>query len=147
LHVAGGYLVVRSIPYVTSDRSVAFGDLVCELTLAGDRAVKPSSHVMYFTGHAPCHLNGSPMIAIQHSETMQEFEPGLNVQRSFSSKPPDGYADYYQKVTRYVDIIAGPALALDSGATPRPFRLVSNEHSNTPFVYLDTNSSRAISRM
>jgi len=82
------------------------------------------------------------MIAIQHSETVQEFGPGLTVQRSFSSKPPDGYADYYQKVTRYVDIIAGPALALDSGVTPRPFRLVSNEHSNSPFVYLDTNSSR-----
>ncbi|MDB6026070.1 MAG: ThiF domain protein [Verrucomicrobiales bacterium] len=142
LDVVGGYLVVRQVPYVTAERTVAHGDLVCELTLAGDRTTMPSSHVMYFTGHAPCHLNGSPITAIQHGEAMQQFGPGLSVQRSFSNKPADGYADYYHKVARYAEIISGPAVALDAAATARPFRPISNEQSGSPFVYSDTNSAR-----
>lgn len=142
LDVVGAYLVVRQVPYVTEDRAVAYGDLVCELTLAGDRTIKPATHVMYFTGRAPCHLNGSPITAIQHGQGVQQFGPGLTVQRSFSNKPPEGYADYYHKATRYAEIISGPAMAMDATVTARPFSPIGNEQIDSPFIYLDTNSAR-----
>jgi ThiF family len=142
LDVVGGYLVVRQVPYVTAERMIARGDLVCELTLAGDRTTKPATHVMYFTGRTPCHLNGSPITAIQHGEAVQQFGPGLTVQRSFSNKPPEGYSDYYHQVTRYAEIISGPAMAMDATVTARTFHPIENEQPDSPFVYLDTNSTR-----
>ncbi|WP_394347843.1 DUF6791 domain-containing protein [Niastella caeni] len=38
---------------------------------------------------------------------------GIDTHHSFSNKPADGYNDYYDKVTRYVDIISAEAMAID----------------------------------
>jgi hypothetical protein len=142
LEIVGAYLVTRQIPYVTTDRTIAFGDLVCELTLAGDRTTKPGTHVMHFTGGPPCHISGAPITAIQHAEVTAEYAPGRMMRRSFSNKPQNGYLDYHHKVTRYVDIISGPAMALDPNVTPRHFKPISEEQEDSPFVYLDTNTAR-----
>lgn len=142
LDVIGAYLVVRHVPYVTPARAVELGDLACELTLAGDRTTSPSNHVMFFTGQPPCNKDGSVIRGIQHGEAAQQLGPGLTVQRSFSNKPPEGYPDYYQKVSRYVEILSAPAAAIDPMATARTFRPISAEADVSPFVYLDTNSAR-----
>src|SRR5690348_14914796 len=94
VEVNGGYLLVRDVPYVAQGGSVQFGTLVSELTLAGDRTSRPGNHVMYFSGQQPCHKNGNVIAGIQHSEATQQLAPGITVHRSFSNKPPEGYADY-----------------------------------------------------
>jgi hypothetical protein len=142
IEVNGGYLLVRDVPYVAPGGSVQRGTLVSELTLAGDRTARPGSHVIFFTGQQPCHKNGTVISGIQHSEGAQQ-QGGLTVHRSFSNKPPEGYADYYDKVSRYVEIISAPAMALDSTATPRLFRPVRDEATESPLVYVDTNTSRS----
>lgn len=142
LEVVGAYLVVRHVPYVTPNRTVEFGSLVCALTLVGDRTTKPQTHVMYFSGQAPCHKDGSPIRAIQHAEGTQQLAPGLTVQRSFSNKPPEGYADYYWMVSRYVEILSAPAAAVDPCTTARTFRPISSPDDKSVFAYLDTNSAR-----
>jgi len=62
---------------------------------------------------------------------------------SFSSKPPDGYTDYYDKVTKYVRIIAGPAQALDQTVTAQVFPPVPADDNDSVFHYVDTASSRS----
>jgi hypothetical protein len=142
ISVAAGYLVLAHVPYVTSQGTVAYGSLVSELTLAGDRTARPSNHMVFFDGVAPCHRNGSPITGIQHSEGIQQLAPGVTVHRSFSNKPPSGYADYYQKMTRYVEILSAAALSLDPSVRAQTYRPLSSDDKISPFVYVDTNASR-----
>lgn len=141
IEVSGSYLIVRHVPYVRPDGVVDYGELVCELTLAGDKTTRPQTHVIYFTGQMPCNKNGSPILAIQHGEATQQMA-GIMVQRSFSNKPPEGYTDYHHLITRYVDVLSAPAASLEVGATARTFQPVSDDGGEAVFAYLDTNSAR-----
>jgi hypothetical protein len=142
IEISGGYLVISHVPYVTAERKVAYGSLVSELTLAGDRTTRPSTHVVYFDGPHPCHRDGSPIKGIQHTEGAKQLAPSLTVQRSFSNKPPEGYADYHNMMARYVEILSAPAAAIDPSARAQTFRPIVADEGQSPFVYLDTNVSR-----
>lgn len=48
--IVSGFLVMRNVPYVNSKQEVKRANLVSELTLAGDKAMKPNTHVAHFTG-------------------------------------------------------------------------------------------------
>jgi hypothetical protein len=61
VEVRANYLLVHSVPYVNAQKQVAFGTLVSELTLAGDVAVWPSTHVIHFAGGHPCDKDGTPI--------------------------------------------------------------------------------------
>lgn len=141
LEVSGPYLIVRHVPYVRPDAEVDYGELVCELTLAGDQTAKPQTHVVYFTGQTPCNKDGSPIRAIQHGEAVQQMA-GLTVQRSFSNKPPEGYADYHHLMTRYVEVLSAPAASLNPAATAQTFHPIGNEDGGSVFAYVDTNTAR-----
>ena len=142
--IVAGHLVVREVPHVNSGRQVAFGALVSELTLAGDVTAKPSTHVVHFAGEYPCHSNGNPIEALRHGSGRNDLGGGLVVDHSFSNRPAAGYSDYYEKMTRYIQIISSEAAAVDPSATPRRYPVVSSENDDTsPFHYLDTASSRA----
>ena len=67
---------------------------------------------------------------------------GITCNFSFSNKPLDGYADYYEKATNYINIISAPASALDDTCTAKTFRVIESP-DESPYVYEDTNSSRA----
>ena len=142
VEVVNSHLVVRNVPYVTPQGVIGRGDLVAALTLAGDRTARPSTHLAYFTGEAPCHKDGSPIRAIEHSVGIQQIAPGLVVRRSFSSKPQGGYSDYHAMMSRYADILSAPARAIDGKATAKTFRPVGSPPEKTVFAYLDTNSAR-----
>jgi len=141
--VRGGYLVVDSIPYVTPNREVARGALVSELTLNGDRAERPTTHVMMFTGeHHPCNANGKPIEGIRHGSRNVMIDGRLVAKHSFSNKPQGGYADYFEKFHTYATILSGPAASLDPDATPKTFR-PTEAPEESPFHYLETASARA----
>jgi hypothetical protein len=143
VEIRANYLLVHSVPYVDAQKQVAFGTLVSELTLAGDVAVQPSTHVIYFAGSHPCAKDGAPIIQISHASATQQLAHNLVVQHSFSNKPPDGYANYYEKMTRYIEIISAPARALDPQADARTFKLIESSDDSSVFHYFDTASSRA----
>jgi len=134
---------VADVPYVNTQCQVVRGALVSELTVAGDKAARPSTHVVLFAGSQPCNLDGTFIGGLQHGETQQDLGKGLVVHRSFSNKPPEGYADYYAKMTRYIAIVSAPARALDPNATAQTFKPIADPEDDSPFVYLDTNTSRA----
>ena len=142
MEVRVGHLLLHHVPYVTEASVISYGALVSELTLAGDTTTKPNTYVAMFTGSMPCDRDGNPLTQIRHSDRRRELGDGLAVNHSFSSKPPGGYADYYQKMTTYEAIIAGPAQAIDPRVTARTFSVVEAEDEDSPFVYVDTASSR-----
>jgi len=142
--IVANHLVVRGVPYVNSGRKVAFGALASELTLAGDLTARPSTHVVHFAGEYPCHSNGNPIEALRHGSGRNDLGSGLVVDHSFSNKPAAGYPDYYEKMTRYIQIISSEAAAVDPSATARTYPVVvAKDDETSPFLYLDTASSRA----
>lgn len=143
VEVRGNYLLVHSVPYVNAHRQIAFGSLVSELTLAGDATVRPHTHVVHFTGDHPCNKDGTPIIQIAHASATQQLLPGLVVHHSFSNKPAGGYANYFEKMARYVDVISSAAKALNQDVDARTFKPIESSEEDSVFRYIDTASSRA----
>lgn len=143
IKIKGTYLLITNIPYVNSTREIKFGTLVSVLTIAGDIAGHPDNHVAYFIGDQPCNKDGTIITALVHSQNKSILAEGIEVDRSFSNKPKEGYLDYYHKMTTYINIISGPAQSLDDSISACTFRFVSSEQNESVFNYPDTNSSRA----
>ncbi len=143
IEVRSNHLLVKDVPYVDSQRAVRRGILVSELTLAGEVTAAPGTHVALFIGEHPCGRDGTLISQIQHQSGDQDLGNGLVAKHSFSNKPSDGYKDYYEKVTRYVDIISHPAMSLEPGVTAKTFPAVEDKEGESPFHYVDTASSRA----
>ena len=143
VEVRSGYLLLKHIPYVAEGRIIRYGILVSELTLAGDATTTPGTHIVMFAGAMPCDAEGRPLNQISHSSSRQVLADGLVVDHSFSSKPPEGYPDYYQKMTTYEAILSGPAQAIDPNVTARTFAVVEAQIEDSVFRYVDTASSRA----
>ncbi|MEJ8850174.1 ThiF family adenylyltransferase [Variovorax rhizosphaerae] len=139
-----GFLVVRDVPYVTSQRQIALGAVACQLDLAGDVTVQPSDHTAKFMGEYPCDKEGAPMEPLRHSSEAIALGNGLTAQHSFSRKPQRGhYLDYFEKMTTYVSLIMQPALELDPSVTAKTRQVVEPEPGESPFNYLDMASSRS----
>lgn len=143
IEIVDGHLLINQVPYVDSSAKIKYGTLVSTLHLAGDATLKPDTHVAYFIGDAPCDKNGSVISAILNSGSLMQLTASLRINHTFSSKPANGYADYFEKMTTYVNIISGPAKSLDDSVTEKTFRIIEPNEEESVFNYLDTNSVRA----
>ncbi len=143
IEVRDGHLFVHHIPYVTSTKEVKTGVLVSTLNLSGCNTVKPETHVIMFSGEAPCNQNGEVIHGLTHSNATNVFSNGVSTTRTFSNKPRNGYTDYFEKVSNYATIISAPAKYLDPKQTEKPHLPIVTGHSETSFKYYDTNASRA----
>jgi hypothetical protein len=143
VQIQGGFLLLRDVPYVDAQKRVRTGTLISSLTLAGDMARRPDSHVVYFDGDYPCTASGTPIGQIRHQSCRMDLGNGLVATHSFSSKPDGGYNDYYEKMSTYAAILAGPATVLKPGATPRTFAAPEPGDDNDVFNYAETASDRA----
>jgi tRNA A37 threonylcarbamoyladenosine dehydratase len=144
VEIKGGYLLVHHIPYLNNLKVIKYGTLVSELTLQSNILTsKPNTHVIYFNGEYPCNKDGSIISQIQHASPNQILYEGVTVNYSFSNKPPNGYANYYEKISTYTEIISAPAKSLDNTVTEKTFKVIPDTDSQSVFNYLDTNSSRA----
>lgn len=142
LEICSNHLLVHNVPYVTPRGEVARATLISNLSLAGDKTIKPEPHIAWFTGEHPCNVNGSEIVQIKHSSGNIPLAPDLVAKHSFSNKPPGGYADYYEKMTRYIEIISAPAQSLQPGVTACTFKVVASPPDDGVFNYMDTASGR-----
>lgn len=140
VEIVAGYLVIRNVPFVTVTRDVRRGILVSEFSEASP---VPGTHVIMFAGGMPCDKNGQVLDRVINSKGQQQITPDLIVECTFSSKPPEGYPDYYKKIVSYVGILQNEAQAIDPDATARTWRVTANDSPDSPFVYVDSASSRA----
>jgi hypothetical protein len=149
LRVDGTYLVVRDIPYLDDKRSRQIGAIVTKLEFVDKVRVRQDDHQIYFAGSAPHEVNGAPIpnlgggpISIPLGKT------DLVVERSFSNKPKDqagnrvGFANFFDKIEHYVNVLSGPAIALHGG-TPLTFRADEDVLNGSVFKLHDTLTSRA----
>jgi hypothetical protein len=147
VRVVNGFLVVDDIPYVDATKTVQWGSFLCPLDLAGDRTTKPNNHVIAFVGSAPCNRDGGeicPGFANPGLTYGWNAGPDLIPTIGFSQKlRPEGYVDFYEKVTTYAAIVVGPAQAIDPNATPLQGKPFTTDEDDGVFVYLDTFASRA----
>ena len=143
VEVRGGHLLVHHIPYVNSKSELMFGTLISTLNINNERTLKPDTHVIHWMGQHPCNLDGTIMTPIQNATNNQRLFDDVEIQCTFSNKPAAGYADYYEKIIRYVELISAPSYAIDSSATATTFKVVLCDDTESVFHYLDTNSSRA----
>ena len=149
IEVRSGHLILHRVPYVTSERTVKYGQLVCPLGGDGSEMAPPPDHTMYFAGEYPCDDRGAPIEALRNSSNRQEIAEGLWVDHYFSAKPVTGtYSDFHQKMTHYAQVIERCARRIDPGAIARAGKLVLSADPNDPFLFMETASSRAgITRM
>lgn len=144
IEIKSAHLLVYGIPYVNSKREIVEGVLVTPLgDMAGGVTTKPQDHVIHFIGELPCDSQGVVLTGIISSSGKRALAEGIDVDHSFSSKPPDGYADYYEKVTTYAKILYSQAQAINSEVTAKKHRVIVTDESEQAHHYLDTNSSRA----
>ena len=146
IEVRSGYLFIKDVPYVDSHKNIARGTLVSKLTIAGDVAVPPDTHVAYFIGGSPSDTNGSPLQKIINSSQKQKLDKIVEVDHTFSAKPmPDGkYKDNYDKAKKYIAMISGYAQAIDPNVTAATFPVLpTTDEDKTVFNYIDSASSRA----
>ena len=149
--IADRLLVVGHVPYVTSQRTVAYGKLVSTLEKAdGVRTANPvADHSVWFIGDEPCDQHGAPLrsgVVIESRDT--ELEPGLTVNHRFSVKPTTTdprYPDYHAKMTAYIATLMTHTLAIDKdvGPTLEHPVLLPDDDPDSPFVFGDTWSSRS----
>ncbi|HOW60168.1 MAG TPA: ThiF family adenylyltransferase [Candidatus Moranbacteria bacterium] len=145
IEVKSGYLLVHHVPYVNSQKEIAYGTLVSKLELASDKTVNPvGDHVMRFIGEHPCNHDGTVITAIQHASNNEPIVDGLTTNHSFSSKPPSGqYPDYYQKIITYERILSSQAKHIDTSVTAITFKTIEPDDEESVHHYIDTNSTRA----
>jgi hypothetical protein len=145
VQIVNGYVVVRDVPYLNSRKEIRRGVLASTLTLAGNVTTRPDTHVALFAGEYPHHVTGQPIERIRHSDNAVQIGEGLQVNLMFSAKPhPNGcYANYYDKMSTYVDILSGPVQTLDPTMTAKTFPVVQEDGGESVFNYVDTASSRA----
>lgn len=142
LEIVAGHLVIRNVPFVDGTRQIRRGALISELKLAGNVAQRPATHVIMFAGGIPCDKNGRELVQINQKQR-QVIDKDLTVECTFSSKPPDGYANYYEKLTVYVAMIVSQAQAIDPDARAETWRVIASDNPDTVFNYIDNASSRA----
>lgn len=142
MNVKEGYLIIDRVPYLNSKKEVSYGTLISKLQVSGNKTIDNPEHTVYFTGEMPCRLDGSPFTSILLNSDKQIIADRINVNHRFSSKPkPNGYRDYYHKMTTYINILSGPAKAIDNTITEKGNQMVSTT-DQSPFQYMDTNSNK-----
>ena len=96
LEVKSGHLLVKNIPYINSKKEIKCGTIVSILSLAGDKTIRPETHVAHFFGEYPCDKNGQELEKIKLESNTKTLAEGVEINHSFSSKPICGfYNDYY----------------------------------------------------
>lgn len=145
IEIRSGYLLVHSVPYATSNKQVARGVIVSEMTtVTPDVLGQPNTHQVHFIGEHPCKSDGTDLVQIRCQSGEFKLAEGITAQHWFSNKPKCGYYEsYYEKVTSYVRVISSQAKALDPSVDAKTFRTRDPIDEDSVFLYQDTASSRA----
>lgn len=143
IEIRAGSLLVKQVPYVTAARTVERGILVSELSTAGDTTIRPNTHVVHFVGSTPHDHLGRALDAIINQRGSFPLGGDLLASCMFSSKPAEGYPDYYEKMTSYVSMLVGPARAIEPAVTAQVYPPIPLADDESVFYYQDSSSSRA----
>lgn len=146
LEVRHGYLLVKSVPFVTSTGAVREdGILISQLETevhGGQEATrKPQQHVAYWVGEHPCHANGDKIRSFENGSGATTLPNGMIAEFTFSAKAD--YRDYVHKMQAYLGWIVGEAQKVRPEVTAQTYPVyATDEDDDDVFHYIDTASSR-----
>ncbi len=144
--IVGGYLVVH-VPYVDARATVQRGVLAAPITEGGGVVAPPHDHTVHFVGEHPCNRDGTAIQGIRAGDSGVTIRTGMVAGHHLSNKPtePPGYRDpdFYVKMKRYIAIICSAAESLDPAVRTASCRIIETREDESPFMYMDTASSRA----
>jgi hypothetical protein len=146
------HLLLHSVPYVTAQRTLAEGILVCKYVEDAGSILAPTApgddHQVWWIGGFPCRADGTLLTELVADTTPQNFAifEGCVAQHRFSNKPDvwtSGFPDHYEKLTHYVTVIQSQARIIDSTVDARTGRVIVPHEEDSVFRYADTASVRA----
>lgn len=140
--LASGHLVVRQLPYIAPSGVRRDGRLVLPVTYSSSVVNDTSGdHRIWFAGEEPQDERGQ---ALGTGGQAHGFGNGEAADYMLSFKPPSGaYANLHAKIDHYAHILVSTACQIDvsvSGTAGGSFQVVPDD---LPFVYADTNTTRA----
>ncbi len=144
-----GFLLVNSVPSVKAEGTLGYGTLIVKIvSWIGDRVGAPENHQAYFRGEFPHKKAGERIDVLTHASQLYLLAEGLEAHHYFSYKSDKiqangHYADYFDLVTSYIDLIEKYARRVDENVTARTGRAFDLDDEESVFVYRDTASTRA----
>jgi len=140
------HLLVHSVPYVTPNKEIDIGILVCPYLEANGMDSKPPDHTIWFKGDMPCTSLGTPLHNLVNHSNPQTLFDQFVVQHYLSNKPvgvANFPADYYVKVVHYIELLMAQAKVIDADVDARTGRMISSVSEEAIFKYPDSASVRA----
>lgn len=143
LRLDSAHLVVRDIPYIDATGALKWGAFVTVLVFTDKEHVQQQDHQVFFAGAVPYGLNGQPIPNLGGGSVhISLTKNDVVVERSFSNKPPAGFADFFEKIEHYKNVVAGPAIE-KFNVSPFTFAVDVDEAPGSVFRFQDTLTSRA----
>lgn len=122
ISIVNSNILVKDIPYVNKNKEIKSGMIFCPLNLSGEKVMPPANHTVFFVGEHPCKQNGIEDKTFVNSLKNQKLIDGIISSYFFSSKPKTGrYNNFYDKITRYIELLSAPAKSIDPGITAKQF--------------------------
>ena len=140
------HLLVYSVPYVTPNKEVDTGILVCPYLETNGMDSKPPDHTAWFKGHTPCTAQGKPLHLLINNSNPKTLFDHFVVQHYLSNKPFGGAnfpLDYYDKMVHYIDLIVAQARVLSPDVDARTGKVIESYAEDAVFKYPDSASARA----
>ena len=144
--VRDGHLVLSHVPYLTPAGAVAYGVLVSGAHAqrgCHDHAERPRRVLRHRREQPSTRPRGRSPEPDQCPEPTGGHPRAHSLNFSFSNKPDAGFPNYYEKMTHYVNLLAGHAQAKDPTATATTFFVPNDEEDDSVFLYSDSASTRA----
>lgn len=143
VEIVNQHLLIHSIPYLTSKRSVELGIFACPYNGILEQDTRPKDHTMWFQGEMPFMGTGQAMHqVINHSRAQQLFR-GFTADHYLSNKPNgQPFDNFYDKVIHYHTLFVSQARSINPNADARTGRVHRERDSSSVFQYPDTASSR-----
>lgn len=145
--LGGNIILVPNVPYLNPNKELKAGTLVVQLTTTGDNLLPPRDHTAYWIGERPSYQDGTEVRGLVNCQQSNDWGNGF-VSNFFLSCKPTEYSDgkyksYYEKITRYLLSISSPAENLYPEECKKMRKPIIIQEDESPFVYGDTNASRA----
>ncbi len=134
--------IADNLAFLNKERKILFGTIYCPIEFSGDTAHQ-QDHTVRFMGEYPCDQFGTENKTFVNSPQENVLTPDIVGSFYFSSKPESGnYKDFYDKMTRYINLLSAPAKSIDPSVSAQNFDYKEYSDDNV-FKYPDTNSARA----
>ncbi|OZC91742.1 hypothetical protein CH254_04490 [Rhodococcus sp. 06-412-2C] len=116
--LAGGHLVVRRLPYMSTTGLRRDGRIVLPVTYTAGAVADATDHRIWFAGDEPQDSQGVALGSAGHAHG---FGNGEVADHMLSFKPSSGaYGNLYEKIRHYAHILLSAARQVDADVSATP---------------------------